>query len=150
MFSCLATDLDDWHAYPASVLAARLLSGGRTDQRPRCARPSPPRSAAPALDRADFRSHAPGMIRRDHAAWITAIELFPRRRRTAARSAARPARDAGRTSSAPAEISFTAARRAAITTAAPAPLPPACPCRGSPRPDGCLPSATWADDRVTC
>ena len=64
-----------------------------------------------------FRSHTPDMIRQEHAAWITATELARAAARAAARSAA-PARKGRRAGQPvhPREISFTAARRAAITT----------------------------------
>jgi hypothetical protein len=57
------------------------------------------------------------MIRAEHAAWVTACELARAAARAAARSAvpARKGRRAGQPVH-PREISFTAARRAAITT----------------------------------
>jgi hypothetical protein len=57
------------------------------------------------------------MIRQEHAAWITAVELVRATARAAARSAA-PARKGRRAGQPvhPREISFTAARRAAIAT----------------------------------
>jgi hypothetical protein len=64
-----------------------------------------------------FRSHRPDMIRQEHAAWITACELVRATARAAARAAA-PARKGRRAGQPvhPREISFTAARRAAVTT----------------------------------
>ena len=93
------------------------ISGGGTGRRPRCARPSP-RSAAPGPSTGPiFRSQPPDLIRQEHAAWITACELARAAARAAARSAA-PARKGRRAGKPvhPREISFTAARRAAITT----------------------------------
>jgi hypothetical protein len=113
---CLATDLDDWHAYPAAVLAAAYSwrwDGSETALREA---KSAIRGAGPSTGPI-FRSHTPGMIRQEHAAWITATELIRAAARTAARSAA-PARKGRRAAQPvhPREISFTAARRAAITT----------------------------------
>ncbi len=58
------------------------------------------------------------MIRQEHAAWITAVELIRAVARQAARLAppARKGRRAGQPVQ-PREISFTAARRAAVATA---------------------------------
>ncbi len=113
---CLATDLDDWHAYPAAVLAAAYKwrwDGSETALREA---KSVIRGAGPSTGPI-FRSHTPDMIRQEHAAWITATELARAAARAAARSAA-PARKGRRAGQPvhPREISFTAARRAAITT----------------------------------
>ena len=64
-----------------------------------------------------FRSRTPDLIRQEHAAWITATELVRAVTRQAARHAA-PARKARRAGQPvhPREISFTAARRAAVAT----------------------------------
>ena len=112
---CLATDLDDWHAYPAGVLAAAYKwrwDGSETALREA---KSAIRGAGPSTGPI-FRSHTPDMIRQEHAAWITAVELARAAARAAARSAA-PARKGRRAGHPvhPREISFTAARRAAIT-----------------------------------
>jgi hypothetical protein len=112
---CLATDLDDWHAYPAGVLAAAYKwrwDGSETALREA---KSAIRGAGPSTGPI-FRSHTPAMIRQEHAAWITAVELARATARAAARSAvpARKGRRAGQPVH-PREISFTAARRAAIT-----------------------------------
>jgi hypothetical protein len=126
---CLATDLDDWHAYPAGVLAAAYKwrwDGSETALREA---KSAIRGAGPSTGPI-FRSHTPDMIRQEHAAWITAVELARAAARAAARSAA-PARKGRRAGHPvhPREISFTAARRAAITATrtgtATASLPPA-------------------------
>ena len=60
-----------------------------------------------------FRSRCPDMIHQEHAAWVTACELVRAAARTAA--SARKGRRAGQPVQ-PREISFTAARRTAITT----------------------------------
>ena len=113
---CLVTDLHDWQAHPASALAAAYKwrwDGSETALREA---KSAIRSAGPSTGPI-FRSHCPDMIRQEHAAWITGTELV----RAAARQAARlaiPARKGRRTGQPvhPREISFTAARRAAITS----------------------------------
>ena len=114
---CLVTDLHDWQAYPAGVLAAAYKwrwDGSETALREA---KSAIRGAGPSTGPI-FRSHCPDMIRQEHAAWITACELVRAAARTAARSAA-PARKGRRAGQAvhPRQISFTAARRAAITSA---------------------------------
>ena len=113
---CLVTDLHDWQAHPASALAAAYKwrwDGSETALREA---KSAIRGAGPSTGPI-FRSHCPDMIRQEHAAWITGTELV----RAAARQAARlaiPARKGRRTGQPahPREISFTAARRAAITS----------------------------------
>ena len=112
---CLTTDLDDHQAYPAGMLAAAYKwrwDGSETALREdksaiRGAGPS----AGPIL-----RSGSPDLIRQEHAAWITACELVRCLARAAARTAV-PARNGRRSGQQvhPREISFTAARRAAIT-----------------------------------
>jgi len=113
---CLATDLDDWRAYSAGTLAAAYKwrwDGSETALREA---KSAIRGAGPSTGPI-FRSHTPDMIRQEHAAWITATELARATARAAARPAA-PARKGHRAGQPvhPREISFTAARRAAITT----------------------------------
>ena len=129
---CLATDLLDWSAYPAAVLAAAYKwrwDGSETALRED---KSAIRGAGPSTGPI-FRSGTPEMIRAEHAAWITACELVRAVIRAAARQAvpARKGRRAGQ-SVHPREISFTAARRAAITAArddtATASLPAAARC----------------------
>jgi len=113
---CLVTDLHDWQAHPASALAAAYKwrwDGSETALREA---KSAIRGAGPSTGPI-FRSHCPDTIRQEHAAWITGTELV----RAAARQAARlaiPARKGRRTGQPvhPREISFTAARRAAITS----------------------------------
>ena len=113
---CLVTDLDDWEKHPAGVLAAAYKwrwDGSETALREA---KSAIRGAGPSTGPI-FRSHCPAMIRQEHAAWITACELVRATARAAARAAA-PARKGRRAGQPvhPREISFTAARRAAVTT----------------------------------
>jgi hypothetical protein len=113
---CLATDLDDWRAYPAAVLATAYKwrwDGSETALREG---KSAIRGAGPSTGPI-FRSQSPDMIRAEHAAWIIATELVRAVARAAARSAS-PARKGRRAAQPvhPREMSFTAARRAAITT----------------------------------
>ncbi len=113
---CLVTDLDDWKRYPAGMLAAAYKwrwDGSETALREA---KSLIRGAGPSTGPI-FRSRAPDMIRQEHAAWITACELVRALARQAARLAA-PARKGRRAGQPvqPREISFTAVRRAAVTT----------------------------------
>ena len=112
---CLVTDLMDWEDYPGPELAG--LYKWRWDGSETALREakSAIRGAGPSTGPI-FRSHTPGLIRQEHAAWITACELAGAVARAAARSAA-PARKGRRARQPvqPREISFTAARRAAIT-----------------------------------
>ena len=113
---CLVTDLHDWQAHPASALAAAYKwrwDGSETALREA---KSAIRGAGPSTGPI-FRSHCPDMIRQEHAAWITGTELVRATARQAARLAI-PARKGRRTGQPvhPREISFTAARRAAITS----------------------------------
>jgi hypothetical protein len=113
---CLITDLTDWRAYPAADLACAYRwrwDGSETALREnKSALDGAGPSAGPM-----FRSKSPRLIRQEHAAWITATELV----RGTARAAARQADPAVKGARAglpahPREISFTAARRAAITS----------------------------------
>ena len=113
---CLVTDLDDWEQYPAGMLAAAYKwrwDGSETALREA---KSAIRGAGPSTGPI-FRSRTPDMIRQEHAAWITAVELTRAAARQASRHAA-PARKGRRAGQPvhPREISFTAARRAAITS----------------------------------
>ena len=113
---CLVTDLDDWEQYPAGMLAAAYKwrwDGSETALREA---KSAIRGAGPSTGPI-FRSRTPDMIRQEHAAWITAVELTRAAARQASRHAvpARKGRRAGQPVH-PREISFTAARRAAITS----------------------------------
>jgi hypothetical protein len=112
---CLVTDLDDWQQYPAAALAAAYKwrwDGSETALREA---KSAIRGAGPSTGPI-FRSRTPDLIRQEHAAWICATELVRAVARQAARLAA-PARKGRRAGQPvhPREISFTAARRAAIT-----------------------------------
>lgn len=113
---CLITDLLDCRAYPAAMLAAAYRwrwDGSETALREV---KSAIRGAGPSTGPI-FRSATPDLIRAEHAAWITACELVRATARAAARTA-RPARKGRRAGQPvhPREISFTAARRTAITT----------------------------------
>ncbi len=113
--SCLVTDLHDWQQHPAAALAAaykRRWDGSETALREV---KSAIRGTGPSTG-PTFRSRTPDMIRQEHAAWITATELVRAVARQAAQRAA-PARKGRRIGQPvqPREISFTAARRAAIT-----------------------------------
>ena len=113
---CLITDLTDWRAYPAADLACAYRwrwDGSETALREnKSALDGAGPSAGPM-----FRSKSPRLIRQEHAAWITATELVRGTARAAARQAA-PAVKGARAGLPvhPREISFTAARRAAITS----------------------------------
>ena len=113
---CLITDLHDHDAYPARVLAAayhwRWIGSETCLKEAKSAISGAGPSTGPML-----RSASPALIAREHAAWIIAVELA----RAAARAAAAiavPARKGKRAGqpARPGEISFTAARRAVITT----------------------------------
>jgi hypothetical protein len=113
---CLITDLDDYRAYPAGVLAAaykRRWDGSETALREA---KSAIRGAGPSTGPM-FRSGSPDLIRQEHAAWVTATELTRATARTAARAAtpAGKGRRAGQPAH-PREISFTAARRTTIAS----------------------------------
>jgi hypothetical protein len=90
---CLVTDLHDWRQHPAAVLAAACKwRWGGPETALREAR-SAIRGAGPSTGPV-FRSRTPDLIRQEHAAWITAVELVRAVTRQAARLAARPARAA--------------------------------------------------------
>jgi len=113
---CLISDLTDHAAYPAGVLAAayhwRWIGSETALKEAKSAISGAGPSTGPML-----RSASPALIAQEHAAWVTATELA----RAAARAAAAiavPARKGKRAGQPvhPREISFTAARRAVITT----------------------------------
>ena len=113
---CLITDLHDHAACPAGVLAAAYhwrWTGSETClKEAKSAISGAGPSTGPML-----RSASPALIAQEHAAWVVAVELT----RAAARAAAAiaiPARKGKRAGQPvhPREISFTAARRAVITT----------------------------------
>src|SRR6266567_2830626 len=112
----LTTDLLDHAAYPAGVLAAayhwRWIGSETCLKEAKSAIRGAGPSTGPML-----RSQSPALVAQEHAAWVTATELA----RAAARAAAAiaiPARKGKRAGQPvhPREISFTAARRAVITT----------------------------------
>ena len=111
---CLITDLHDYVAYPASQLAAAYAwrwPGSETSlKEAKSAITGAGPSAGPI-----FRSASPALIAQEHAAWICGTELTRALARAAARNAA-PARKGRRAGQKvqPREISFTAARRAAL------------------------------------
>jgi hypothetical protein len=111
---CLITDLLDHAAYPAAQLAAAYAwrwAGSETSlKEAKSAITGAAPSAGPI-----FRSNSPALIAAEHAAWICGTELCRALARAAARQAA-PARKGRRAGQRvhPREISFTAARRAAL------------------------------------
>jgi hypothetical protein len=113
---CLITDLHDHVACPAGQLAAAYAwrwAGSETAlKEAKSAITGAGPSAGPI-----FRSDSPALIAAEHAAWICGTELV----RALARAAARHAAPAGKGRRAgqqvqPREISFTAARRAALAS----------------------------------
>ena len=113
---CLITDLLDHAAHPAGQLAAAYAwrwPGSETSlKEAKSAISGAGPSAGPI-----FRSQSPALITQEHAAWICGTELCRALARTAARRAA-PARKGRRAGQKvqPREISFTAARRAALAS----------------------------------
>jgi hypothetical protein len=113
---CLITDLHDHAAYPAAVLAQayhwRWIGSETCLKEAKSAISGAGPSTGPML-----RSGSPALIRQEHAAWVTAVELARATARAAAAIAA-PARRGRRAGQPvhPREISFTAARRAVITS----------------------------------
>jgi len=112
----LITDLLDHAAYPAEALAAayhwRWIGSESCLKEAKSAI-----SGAGPSTGAMLRSQSPALIAQEHAAWVAATELA----RAAARAAAAIAVPAGKGKRAgqavhPREISFTAARRAVITS----------------------------------
>jgi hypothetical protein len=114
---CLITDLHDHEAYPARTLAAayhwRWIGSETLLKEAKSAI-----SGAGPSTGAILRSQSPDLIRQEHAAWVTAVELARATARAAAAIAA-PARRGRRAGQRvhPREISCTAARRAVITSA---------------------------------
>ncbi len=113
---CLISDLHDHDAYPAQALAAAYhwrWIGSETSLKEAKSAIS---GAGPSTG-AMLRSQSPALIAQEHAAWVIATGLA----RATARAAAAVAVPAGKGKRAgqpvhPREISFTAARRAIITT----------------------------------
>ena len=112
----LITDLLDHAAYPAEVLAAayhwRWIGSETCLKEAKSAISGAGPSTGPML-----RSQSPALVAQEHAAWITAAELARATARAAAGIAV-PADKGKRVGQPvhPREISFTAARRAIITT----------------------------------
>jgi hypothetical protein len=113
---CLITDLHDHDAYPARVLAQayhwRWIGSETCLKEAKSAISGAGPSTGPML-----RSASPALVRQEHAAWVTAVELARAAARAAAAVAvpARRGRRAGQPVH-PREISFTAARRAVIAS----------------------------------
>jgi hypothetical protein len=113
---CLITDLLDHVRYPAGQLAGAYAwrwAGSETSlKEAKSAITGAGPSAGPI-----FRSASPALIDAEHAAWICGTELCRALARAAARQAA-PARKGRRAGQQvqPREISFTAARRAALAS----------------------------------
>ena len=113
---CLITDLHDHAAYPAGQLAAAYAwrwNGSETSLKEA---KSVITGAGPSVGPI-FRSNSPALIAAERAAWICGTELIRALARAAARQAA-PARKGRRAGQRvhPREISFTAARRAALAS----------------------------------
>ncbi len=113
---CLITDLHDHDAYPARVLAQayhwRWIGSETCLKEAKSAITGAGPSTGPML-----RSASPALVRQEHAAWVTAVELARALARAAA-TVAVPARRGHRAGQPvhPRQISFTAARRAVITS----------------------------------
>ncbi len=109
---CLITDLHDHMTYPAETLARayhwRWIGSETCLKEAKSAISGAGPSTGPML-----RSGSPDLIRQEHAAWVTAVELA-----RAAAAVAIPARSGPRAGQPvhPRQISFTAARRAVITS----------------------------------
>ena len=113
---CLITDLHDHEAYPAPTLAGayhwRWVGSETCLKEAKSAITGAGPSTGPML-----RSQSPALVAQEHAAWVTAVELARAAARAAAAVAA-PARRGRRAGQPvhPRQISFTAARRAVITS----------------------------------
>jgi hypothetical protein len=109
---CLITDLHDHETYPAETLARayhwRWVGSETCLKEAKSAISGAGPSTGPML-----RSHSPGLVAQEHAAWVTAVELA--RAAAAVAAPARRGRRAGQPVH-PREISFTAARRAIIAS----------------------------------
>ncbi len=112
----LITDLTDDETYPAQVLAAayhwRWIGSETCLKEAKSAISGAGPSTGPML-----RSQSPDLVRQEHAAWVISTELARATARAAAVIAV-PARKGNRAGQPvhPREISFTAARRAVITS----------------------------------
>ncbi|HZC63812.1 MAG TPA: hypothetical protein VE464_19405 [Streptosporangiaceae bacterium] len=113
---CLITDLHDHQTYPAQTLAGayhwRWIGSETLLKEAKSAISGAGPSTGPIL-----RSQSPALVRQEHAAWVTAVELARAVARAAAAIAvpARRGRRAGQPVH-PREISFTAARRAVVAS----------------------------------
>ena len=113
---CLITDLRDHDAYPARVLAQayhwRWIGSETCLKEAKSAISGAGPSTGPML-----RSASPALVAQEHAAWVTAVELARAVARAAA-AVAVPARRGCRAGQPvhPRQISFTAARRAVVTS----------------------------------
>jgi hypothetical protein len=113
---CLITDLHDHETYPAETLARayhwRWVGSETCLKEAKSAISGAGPSTGPML-----RSHSPGLVAQEHAAWVTAVELARATARAAA-AVATPARRGRRAGQPihPRQISFTAARRAVIAS----------------------------------
>jgi hypothetical protein len=113
---CLITDLHDHVTYPARLLAQayhwRWIGSETCLKEAKSAITGAGPSTGPML-----RSQSPALVRQEHAAWVTAVELARATARAAA-AVAIPARKGHRAGQPvhPREISFTAARRAVIAS----------------------------------
>jgi hypothetical protein len=113
---CLITDLHDHDAYPARMLAHayhwRWIGSETLLKEAKSAISGAGPSTGPIL-----RSQSPALVAQEHAAWVTAVELARAVARAAA-AVAVPARRGPRAGQPvhPRQISFTAARRAVITS----------------------------------
>ena len=113
---CLITDLHDHDAHPARVLAQayhwRWIGSETCLKEAKSAITGAGPSTGPML-----RSASPALVRQEHAAWVTAVELARALARAAAAVAvpARRGHHAGQPVH-PRQISFTAARRAVIAS----------------------------------
>jgi hypothetical protein len=113
---CLITDLLSHVSYPAGQLAAAYAWRWAGSETALKEAKSAITSAGPSTGPI-FRSASPALIAAEHAAWICGTELCRALARAAARQA-RPARKGRRAGQRvqPREISFTAARRAALAS----------------------------------
>jgi hypothetical protein len=113
---CLLADLHDHQTYPAQTLAGachwRWIGSETLLKEAKSAISGAGPSTGPIL-----RSQSPALVRQEHAAWVTAVELARAVARAAAAIAV-PARRGGRAGQPvhPREISFTAARRAVVAS----------------------------------
>ena len=113
---CLITDLLSHVSYPAGQLAAAYAWRWAGSETALKEAKSAITGAGPSTGPI-FRSASPALIAAEHAAWICGTELTRALARAAARQA-RPARKGRRAGQhvQPREISFTAARRAALAS----------------------------------